>query len=298
MVAAEHHSTRFAELPRGAGDWSREEEEAIVADYFAMLRAELRGEPYNKTEHRRDLQRIIPSRNDGSIERKHQNISSVLLELGYPYIDGYKPLSNIKASLRGVVLDRLAGAREIRAAANELVESTSVTTPALSDVLTILVPPPVPEKRDSGRVRERELHPVSALADFAERDQRNRALGLSGEELVLRYEHERLYRAGKKKLAGMIEHSSQKRGDHLGYDIRSFEEDGAPRLIEVKTTRLAAMTPFYATRNEVAVSDANRNEYHLYRLYHFTKQPRLFVLSGSLRDTCTLDPLSYIVRIA
>jgi len=75
-------------------DWSREEVEAAVSDYFDMLAMELRGQPFNKAEHNRNLQKLLKNRPKGSIERKHQNISAVLIELGYPYIDGYKPLGN------------------------------------------------------------------------------------------------------------------------------------------------------------------------------------------------------------
>ncbi len=36
-------------------DWTDEQNDAIVADYFSMLRDELQGRTYNKTEHRRNL---------------------------------------------------------------------------------------------------------------------------------------------------------------------------------------------------------------------------------------------------
>ena len=64
--------------------WSREEVEAAVTDYFDMLAKELRGEPFNKAEHNRALQRTLDNRSSGSVERKHQNISAVLIEAGYP----------------------------------------------------------------------------------------------------------------------------------------------------------------------------------------------------------------------
>ena len=57
---------------------------------------------------------------------------------------------------------------------------------------------------------------------------------------MLRFEHERLRRAGKKALAERVEHVAQTKGDHLGYDILSFEVTGQERLIEVKTTRFGA----------------------------------------------------------
>jgi len=60
-----------------AGDWSDEQNDAIVADYFAMLANDIAGRPYSKAEHNRLLQAII-GRPRGSIEYKHQNISVVL----------------------------------------------------------------------------------------------------------------------------------------------------------------------------------------------------------------------------
>jgi hypothetical protein len=41
-----------------AGDWSDEQNNAIVADYFAMLADDIVGRPYSKAEHNR----LIPTR--------------------------------------------------------------------------------------------------------------------------------------------------------------------------------------------------------------------------------------------
>src|SRR3546814_1640371 len=70
--------------------WSDQEIDHIVADYFAMLTDELVGRSFNKAARNRDLQAVI-DRSKGSIEFKHQNISAVLLGLGQPWIEGYKP---------------------------------------------------------------------------------------------------------------------------------------------------------------------------------------------------------------
>jgi hypothetical protein len=69
--------------------WSREEVEATVADHLHMLTMELAGRQYNKADHRRKLIRLLNKRTEGAIERKHQNISAVLIELGCPYILGF-----------------------------------------------------------------------------------------------------------------------------------------------------------------------------------------------------------------
>jgi hypothetical protein len=62
---------------------------------------------------------------------------------------------------------------------------------------------------------------------------------------------------------------------------------------EHKTTRFGAFTPFFASKNEVEVSETRENEYQLYRLFSFDRQPKLFVLPGSIRKTCSLDPMQY-----
>ncbi len=74
-------------------DWSDGENDAIVADYFAMLADDEAGRPYNEAEHNRGLQQRI-GRQRTSIEFKHQNISAVLKGLGESWIAGYKPAFN------------------------------------------------------------------------------------------------------------------------------------------------------------------------------------------------------------
>jgi hypothetical protein len=127
---------------------------------------------------------------------------------------------------------------------------------------------------------------------------RNSALGLAGEQLVVRYEQERLSRAGQDRLADKIIHISAIESDNSGFDVLSYEANGCERLIEVKTTRFGALTPFFASRNEVEVSDHRNANYQLYRVFKFSEQPKLFVLPGSLKRTCQLDPVSFSARIA
>ncbi len=87
------------------GDWTRDEVEATVADYFAMLRHELAGLRVNKAEHNERLRHLLRHRSKGAVEFKHANVSAVLTLHGYPYIDGYKPRFNLQALLEQVVLE-------------------------------------------------------------------------------------------------------------------------------------------------------------------------------------------------
>ena len=280
-------------------DWSRLEVEAAVADYLDMLALELRGEPFNKAEHNRNLARVLNGRTRGSIERKHQNISAVLIELGYPYIDGYKPLRNYQELLKDVVDERLLRATALEEEIASLIVSPPATPAPFDDILNIRVPVPLPDRDTRTSIYESPASSARRVKHkYLEMEARNSALGLAGEQLVMKYEQERLSRAGHDRLAGKIVHTSAVESDSRGFDILSYETDGRERLIEVKTTRFGALTPFFASRNEVDVSDRRNKDYQLYRVFKFSEQPKLFLLPGSLKRTCELDPLSFAARIA
>jgi hypothetical protein len=134
-----------------ADDWSREEVEAAVVEYFIMLGKELSRQPYNKAEHSLQLQNLLSGRTRGLVERKHQNISAVLIELGYPYIGGYRPLGNYQELLGRVVQERLSGATGLQEAVTATVAAEVEGAPAIDDILSIVVPPPARE-RDLGRL--------------------------------------------------------------------------------------------------------------------------------------------------
>ena len=274
-------------------DWSREEVEAAVSDYFDMLTMELRGEPFNKAEHNRNLQKLLNNRPKGSVERKHQNISAVLIQLGYPYIYGYKPLPNYQRLLRSVVEERLGGALSLHKVVAAAVAQPVATAPVVSDILSILVAPPEPEDTEPLLREQPKIRRQYSRRNYLEAEARNQSLGIAGEEFVMHFEHARLWRAGEKKLAERIEHVARTKGDYLGYDILSFETNGRERLIEVKTTRFGPMTPIFASRYEVDFSESQQVEYQLYRLFNFTREPKLFVLAGSLQQNCELDPVQY-----
>jgi hypothetical protein len=276
------------------GDWSAEEVEATVAEYFAMLTQELRGEPVNKRAHNRSLQATLRNRSAGAIEFKHANISAVLIDLGYPYIGGYKPRSNYQLRLYDAVAGYLVADRALRDAAAIAVNQPIAAPPALAGWEAVYVPPPSREATRE-RVYERRISGTTLVRgiNYLERESRNRSLGVAGEEYVLRLEHDRLWSAGAKRLAERVEHVAKTIGDGLGYDIQSFESDGRERLIEVKTTRFGAMTPIFASINEVDVSEQLGAQYHLYRLYRFELAPKLFVLPGSLRQSLVLEPIVY-----
>jgi len=83
-------------------DWSEDEVELIVEDYFSMLQLQLKDIPFNKSEHRRALVSKI-GRSEGSIEFKHRNISAILDLLGFEHLSGYLPAMNYQRLLSKVI---------------------------------------------------------------------------------------------------------------------------------------------------------------------------------------------------
>lgn len=276
-------------------DWSRDEVEAAVSDYLDMLARELRGESFNKAAHNRRLQHLLARRTKGAIERKHQNISAVLIEFGYPYVDGYKPLCNFQRSLLPQIVEkRLSVSTDLQHLIETVVNAPVDKTQIPTDLLSLCVPPPKANPDDRvPRLKELASRVGRASRNYLEIEARNRSLGRAGEELVMQFEHERLWTAGKRKLAERIDHVAVSQGDGLGYDILSFETDGRERLIEAKTTRFGPLTPFFVSRNEVNFSGEQRDVFHLYRLFKFSEQPRLFQLPGFLQKTCRLDAVQF-----
>lgn len=271
-------------------DWSREEVEAIVADYLQMLTLELAGQSYNKTEHRRRLQGKLNDRSDSSIEFKHSNISAAMIDLGFPYIRGYQPRSNYQTLLGIVAEEQVRGKTTLDQAA-----LAAVHQPAVAPIQTDFknVKSDAPKKQHKITEPENPLFFRAVKRDYLEREAQNRSLGLAGEEFVVQFEHWRLIELGQHRLADKVDHVSQSKGDGLGYDVLSFESNGKERLIEVKTTTFGRDTPFFVSRGEFALSQGAKDQFHLYRLFDFRKAPRLFDLPGALDQHCRLDPVTY-----
>jgi hypothetical protein len=261
-------------------DWQNDELDAIVADYFAMLEADLSGRPYVKSHHSRELMAKI-GRTHRSVEFKHQNLSAVLDELGLPWIPGYKPKRNYQNAIFDAIDRYLTGHPNLLTS----VPIVRAASPTSSDVF---VAPPalvVSDKPAPDRLREliRKFDPV-------ERDHLNRSLGKAGEEFVLDLERRRLTEADRTDLAQKIRWVAAEDGDGAGYDISSFEPNGQERLLEVKTTNGSARTPFFLSRNECDVAAERPEDWRIYRVHCFAREPRIFTIAPPLDQSVSLRP--------
>jgi hypothetical protein len=271
--------------------WTRREVDVAVAGYVDMLRRELKGERYVKSDVVRSIEPLLPDRSRPSIERKLQNISAVLDEEGLAWIDGYKPLAHYQRELHVAVLDAMGPGHRISESLADYAVA-AVPAPAPKPVATEDVLVPVPAGASTSRSRTSINLTGGAMA--AMRDFRTRQLGVAGEEWVLDLEREQLHRSGRTDLADSVRWVAREDGDGAGYDIRSFRPDGSDRLIEVKTTNLGARTPFYITRWEIEVSRRSPESYSLYRVHGFARDPRLYVLDGSVEERARLDPKVFL----
>ncbi|WP_082817039.1 DUF3883 domain-containing protein [Janibacter terrae] len=268
-------------------DWSDDENSVLVHAYLGMLRHELAGEKYVKAEENRRLQDVL-GRGRGSIEFKLSNVSAALREMSFPFVNGYKPYPNIQASLRDRVREEILRQQDLTDLA---FERMTRSMPEVDESVRWVDAVP-PDVGLGGNVTRPGQH--VGRWNFVLLEAMNRDLGAAGERAVLAREKARLVAAGEHDLAGRVDHVSQTVGDGLGFDIRSFETDGTEKLIEVKTTRLGAHWPMVVTRNEVEVSTAEGDGFHLYRLHDFKPQSvRVYVLRGDLRQSCELAPETY-----
>lgn len=276
-------------------DWSDLENSLIVADYFSMLAAEIAGQAYVKAEHNRNLQPLLNDRTRGSVEKKHQNISAVMVGLGQPWINGYKPLPSFQGSLVDAVMHWLdANPCWLRPAT---ADEKSGGHDAVREVPSLWIGPAPTFSNEPPTINSEFMAKVARKFDVAERDARNRDLGKAGEELVLRHERARLCSERREDLAGKVRWTAVQDGDGAGYDILSFESDGRKRLIEVKTTNGWERTPFHVTRNELIVADANRDHWHLVRLWNFAREPKAYSIRPPLNAHIALTPTSFLASL-
>jgi len=222
-------------------DWSAEEVDLIVADYFEMLRLDLADQPFSKSERNHALQVRLNRRTKGSVEFKHQNISAALVDLELPYLRGYKPAKNYQKRLLPQAIEAYL---EAHPDLHDQIAASSVMNPATlppaeeGDPNSLFVPRP-DRMAVASRASKPWLSRRGRKVDYARQDAINRHLGRMGEQFTLDLERRRLKAAKRDDLAARVDWVSETCGDGLGFDILSFDpEDGAELFLEIKTTCL------------------------------------------------------------
>jgi hypothetical protein len=275
-----------ADAAAGA-DWTAAEVAATVDDYLDMLAAEAAGQRYSKTAHRRALRRLLSAnRTESAVEFKHQNISAVMIELGLPYIQGYKPMANRQ--------DALADEIERRVQADPALLSQLQRRPVDAVPAGALQRTDPPERAARNRDRGSAATRPGRHPDYGLLQDENTRRGATGERLVVDYERTWLREHGHGDLADRVRWTARDDGDGLGYDVLSYSLHGHERYIEVKTTALGALTPFYLSSSELQFARSHPHSYALYRVYAVdARPPRFFVLQGDGITQLELTPVTY-----
>ncbi|MCS3627181.1 hypothetical protein GGP53_001022 [Salinibacter ruber] len=268
--------------------WSQKEVDRAIAVYFEMFKRQLRGEDFVKVEYLRELASDLDGRTKAAATRKFHNISAVLAELGYPHMQGYTTQSHYQKLLEDRVEEYLRQDHVLHDLLDEEAAGRPQEIQVPASPKRIMKPPPEEKiPQESPRIAKQ--------IDYVERERRNRNLGKAGEEYVVELEERRLRHEDNPELAKQVEWVAETRGDGLGYDVLSFENNGEERYVEVKTTKQGKSLPFYLTATELRFSREAGDRFYLYRLFDFAgdAEPSLYVLNGPVDNVCSLTPKSF-----
>ena len=140
--------------------------------------------------------------------------------------------------------------------------------------------------------------------DFEQKNRRNKLIGNQGEDVVYLVEKRELRRKGKSDLANKVK-PVYKSDDSAGYDILSFELDGTPKQIEVKSTAARPPNPnssfgFYLSSNEYEQARTLAN-FYLYIVFDVkSKKPKIWRIknpAGLEPKRLNLKPTTYFATL-
>jgi hypothetical protein len=297
-VAKFLHDQSYALTKWKSGD---QNDSKIIQAYFSMLFAELKGNDHIEADRPTKVGASKGHRSDLALETRYQNISAILLyKYELPYVQRYQPSTSYPKNLEGLedavakyVKDHL---KEIKKLVDLAQNPPGPETPDPElDLQSILVNPPQMPIIDEPPPRSITRRPPGF--DYAKREANNRSLGRAGEQFVFKYEKQRLVQAGRSGLAKKVEWTSEDKGDGTGYDISSFDANGTVRYIEVKTTKSGIGYPFFLSRNELEFSKNHPDEFYVYRVFNYGRNPKFYMLNGALDNCCDLTPESYRARV-
>ena len=227
-------------LTRVAEPWSAADEvDLTIETYFAMLRLEADGEAYSKADFRRDL-RTQSSGRTGRSSTRLQNIS----ERSWPSLAGLhrrlQTCPQCPAASPGACDRPFRWRKRVR---QRMIRAADAPAPDAD----VGAGDPVEAPRTAWKTRRRVEDRVGKIIDFQERRGATRALGLAGEETVLRHERRRpdrrwgggarqtraprfRARRGRSGLRRSLVHAGWRGTLHRGQDDAVLEGDSVLRV--------------------------------------------------------------------
>ena len=212
-----------------------------------------------------------------------------MIKNGLPYIDGYKPRWNFQQMLEDKVLGYVSLHKRVENDFQNFANQEVEVKPTLVQFESWIDSPP-----DRTTIKPRTNNTYRAVKrNYLELEQKNRSVGLNGEQLVFDYEKWRLDKLGQPKLAKEVKWMSKDKGDGLGYDILSKNTNGEDIFIEVKSTTLGKETPIYFSKTENDFSNDNGKAFHLYRVFELKRAPKMFIRNGRFDEICSIETVTY-----
>jgi hypothetical protein len=113
-------------------------------------------------------------------------------------------------------------------------------------------------------------------------------------------ERSRLIAAGRADLAEKVVHTALTEGDGAGFDISSYDPDGRPKFVEVKTTTGPKDTDFLISANEVRFSMTHPDSYEICRIFQYDARlnsGRCYSIRGDITRHFRLTPTEYRAKV-
>lgn len=153
-----------------------------------------------------------------------------------------------------------------------------------------------PDVERPGQAVEETIFGTVTDEQFAERNSRNRRLGLLAQDVAMRSEQDRLDALGHPDSAKAVQPVWQEPA--RGYDILSCEMDGTPRYIEVKSARSSgSKLSFFLSRNEWEKCQSLENYWFYLVIGADSITPIVKSFSSKKLTQGCLNPVNYLAGI-
>ncbi|WP_282122170.1 DUF3427 domain-containing protein [Algibacter mikhailovii] len=165
------------------------------------------------------------------------------------------------------------------------------TKPKLTKTNQLILTKELPKKGKP--IKRTKNYRVKGKTDYEKKSKDSKKIGDLGEELVLKWEQEKLIRLGIHKKAIRVSLDD----DSLGYDIESYNEQEQRIYIEVKTTTGSLNTPFFITPNEIEVSKEKGEQFFIYRLFNLDKElpaAEYYFNQGAVEESYDIVPTEFL----
>lgn len=140
----------------------------------------------------------------------------------------------------------------------------------------------------------------SKKINYSVQSKKFKRIGDRGEQIVIMTERQILIKNGKLDLAEKVDQIS-KRDDSVGYDIKSYDNNGIEKYIEVKSTlKPVGFCNIFISANELETSRAKDN-YYFYIVYDVgSKEPKIWKIKGTdfqKDENIKLEPILYRIAL-